>query len=146
LTVEVLGTEFNVNDRRGKTSVVLSSGKVKLAIPGQIDTSSVTMQPGERVQYAEKEVTQETVNTEVYTAWQNRQLMFDRTTLQEVAEILEDQYGYKVIITSQDLSQREISATEAIDVDDLDVLLKVIAKMYQVKLTKNNNTLRVEDT
>lgn len=146
LTVEVLGTEFNVNDRRGKTSVVLSSGKVKLAIPSQVDTSSVIMQPGERVQYTEKQITQEIVNTEVYTVWQNRQLLFDRTTLQEIAEILEDQYGYEVIITSQALSQREISATEAIDVDDFDVLLEVVAKMYQIKLIKDGNTLRVEDT
>ncbi|MEM6843879.1 MAG: FecR domain-containing protein [Bacteroidota bacterium] len=146
LTVEVLGTEFNVNDRRGKTSVVLNSGRVKLAIPSQVDTSSVMMQPGERVQYTEEQITQEVVNTEVYTVWQNRQLMFDRTTLQEIAEILEDQYGYEVIITGQDLSQREISATEAIDIDDLDVLLEVIAKMYQINLTKDGNTLRVNDS
>ena len=146
LTVEVLGTKFNVNNRRGKTSVVLSSGKVKLAIPSQSDTSSVTMQPGERVQYEDLKITQEVVNTEVYTAWQKHQLIFDRTTLQEIAEVLEDEYGYKVIIESKNLSQREISATKAISIENLETLLEIISKMYQVTLKKDGNTLRVKDT
>lgn len=52
LTVEVLGTSFNVNTRHEETKVFLEEGKVKL----NFETSSeeILMEPGELVTYSQK--------------------------------------------------------------------------------------------
>ena len=52
LTVEVLGTSFNVNARHEETKVFLEEGKVKL----NFETSSeeILMEPGELVTYSQK--------------------------------------------------------------------------------------------
>lgn len=47
LSVEVLGTEFNVNNRRGKTQVVLNAGKVRLTSDTTLE-KEIIMAPGER--------------------------------------------------------------------------------------------------
>jgi ferric-dicitrate binding protein FerR (iron transport regulator) len=50
LYVEVLGTTFNVNARRGKVKVVLNTGKVKLKPKGSSDT--LTMHPEDLVEFS----------------------------------------------------------------------------------------------
>ncbi len=48
LTVQVLGTEFNVNTRRGRTQVVLDDGQIELQLPSE---QKAAMKPGDLVEY-----------------------------------------------------------------------------------------------
>src|SRR5690606_22589795 len=80
--VEVLGTRFNVRNRRHATEVVLNSGKVKLNFGGK---EEVLMEPGDLVEYSAKtqSYAHKQVNSETYTSWRNHVLTFDESTLDE---------------------------------------------------------------
>ena len=72
LTIEVLGTEFNVSTRRGRTRVVLDAGRVKLQLPTK--ATATTMNPGELIEYTplENEIRKEHVDTEIFTSWRRK--------------------------------------------------------------------------
>ena len=104
LNVEVLGTEFNVRQRPENTAVLLKSGKVRLNLRNQPDT--LNMSPGELVtlRSQSRRLDKEAVNPEAYTSWTKRRLDFDGTTLRKIARIIEETYGYEVVIRGRKLS------------------------------------------
>jgi transmembrane sensor len=111
LDVAVLGTEFNVNTRRGTISVTLHEGKVALKTP-DAKVAGATMKPGEQaVLKPGSQLNLQKVNTALFTSWKDEKLIFDRTPLQEIALVIEDIYGYQVVIQDQNLQKREFTGT-----------------------------------
>ncbi len=145
LSVEVLGTEFNVSKRREDTQVVLASGKVKVAIPHPSDTTQVLMQPGELVNYSsdDQKIAQQMVNTELHTAWKNRKFMLDNTSLGEIALFLEDYYGFEVAL-SDELKGLRLSATAEFTTEDEEVILSAISEIYNIQVQRNGKRLTLE--
>lgn len=146
VSVEVLGTEFNVNNRRQKTEVVLSSGKVKLS-NHLIPDKEVYMEPGDLAALSteQPEIIQQKVEPEKYISWINNKLILDNTSLQTVAELLEDHYGFKVMVEGDGLANRKFSATTTITLDDEDMLLDLIEKSFNVQVTKNGQQILIRD-
>lgn len=138
VSVEVLGTRFNVNNRHEKTEVVLRSGKVKLNIK---DSEHIDMNPGERLSYSEKtrEVEKVVVDPEKYTAWKNKQLIFNESSLAEIALVLEDNYGYQVRFEDPGLKQLQFTGT--VPTDKLEVLFSMLSKAFDIKIEKKDKTL-----
>lgn len=138
VSVEVLGTRFNVNNRHEKTEVVLRSGKVKLNIN---DSEHIDMNPGERLSYSEKtrEVKKVAVDPEIYTAWKNKQLIFNESSLAEIASVLEDNYGYQVRF--QDPGLKQLQFTGTVPTDKLEVLLSMLSKAFGIKIEEKDKIL-----
>lgn len=136
--VEVLGTQFNVNNRRGKTRVVLNSGKVKF---NASNNQNATLEPGDMVEYSKEnhELTLQKVDPDLHSSWRNQKLKFDDTSLIELAEILEDNYGLKVIINNQDLYNKKI--TGEISAENVDVILKAVSGLFKIKISRSGNTI-----
>ncbi len=136
LNVEVLGTTFNVKDRRGTTDVVLSSGSVLLR--KQADQAQVlTMRPGDRVRlhHAEKfEVTQVPEPT-VYTSWKDNEIYFDDQTLGAIQQELAD--SYNVSLRFADPSLAKLRFTGSAPTNDLTILLKTIQKSFDLTLNQD---------
>ena len=134
--IEVLGTEFNVNSRHKITQVVLNSGKVKLNYKAK---ESVMMVPGELVEYAEGDETfkRKTVNPGRYTSWRNNQLIFKQTPLHEVIQLLEDNYGLKVVVTNKDIRNKTFTAT--LPTDDAEVVLKALSKSFKLTVRREDH-------
>lgn len=132
--VEVLGTAFNVNSRRGNTQVVLKSGQVKLNLDPQQPGQEVLMQPGELVEYvpAKDQVTRKKVNPEVYSSWRNNKLIFMDTPLSEISRLLEDNYGYTVHISDPAVAAEGFTAVYP--ADKITVLLKALEKAFEVEI------------
>lgn len=67
--VEVLGTEFNINNNEKHTMVVLNSGKIRLTAPNE----SLKMNPGDVVEYqtGTKSLIRKRGNSNRYTSWTN---------------------------------------------------------------------------
>lgn len=140
LTIKVLGTEFNVSTRRGRTQVVLDAGKVQLQLP--TDSKGTTMNPGELVEYAslKNEIRKENVDTEIFTSWRRHLLKFDDTPLDEVALIIEDNYGVEV--TFEDPNLRIIRVTGEISDENLETLLVALSKLFDLNIEHSKNTVR----
>lgn len=144
MDVEVLGTKFNVFNRDHKTSVVLNSGKVKVNISADQDTSSVLMQPDEALEYSRKDhsVARKQVNAEALTSWRRKVLVFENTPLYKVGEMIEHAYGLRVIF-SQDVDKNEKLAG-TVPSESLDDLLSVLAKSSNLNIFKNRNEIWIE--
>jgi ferric-dicitrate binding protein FerR (iron transport regulator) len=137
LNVEVLGTAFNVNSRRGITRVVLNSGKVQLHTQDATNKGSLVMKPGELVEFSEEAnaFTKKIVDPEVYTSWRNHKLLFSDNTLQEIAQVLEDNYGLEILIQDPLLKERKL--TGEIPSTDEQTVLEVLCESLNIRYTKN---------
>ena len=145
--VEVLGTRFNVNSRRRETKVVLSAGKVKLNIQRdtQHDHKEVLMKPGELVAVRESkhEVEKRIVDPSQYTAWTENKLVFDKTPVAIIQQLIEDNYGLEVLIENPSLLSKEF--TGAAPADDLDILLGKLSVVYNLTVTRRGNEILLEE-
>ena len=139
VNVEVLGTEFNVSTRKSRTRVVLSSGKVKLNIKEAQQTDQVTLKPGELVELTDQapEYLKKPVNTQVYTSWRNKVLIFDNTPLPEVVLNLKDTYGLDVQLVDASLSEMKVSGSTPID--NLEVFFAGLSKTFGLQITQTGN-------
>jgi ferric-dicitrate binding protein FerR (iron transport regulator) len=143
--VEVLGTEFNVSDRKSGTRIVLSSGKVRLHLNEGELSRQIIMKPGELVEVSQatKAPAIKRVNPVHYTSWKNKELVFDNTPLREIALMLQETYGLETIITDGELANKKVSGT--IPVENVDVLLEALSLSFQLKITRNQNKVTVEN-
>jgi ferric-dicitrate binding protein FerR (iron transport regulator) len=132
LNVEVLGTSFNLKTREKGTEIVLNSGKVQLNLK---DTSRIQMIPGDFVKYKSqnKSIIKQQVDPSRLSAWKDGQLIFEETSLQEIAEILEDTYGYEIRIQNVSLLDKEISGT--VPTDNMELLLALISTSINAEFT-----------
>ena len=140
LEVEVLGTKFNVNSRRGKTQVVLQEGKVKLDMSG----GPMVMKPGELVEFAgSRETTvKKKVDADNYSAWKNNRLVFSRTSLSEITQLLEDNYGYKVVLDDPELADRKFTGT--CSSENLDELFEKLSIVFELDIRKSTNVISIQ--
>ncbi|AUD06211.1 FecR family protein [Spirosoma pollinicola] len=111
LDITVLGTQFNVNTRRGSTAVTLVEGKVQLSKPDEPEGRIIEMKPG---QFAATKPTVEAVEIrdekpDVHTSWVEHQFIFDNTALSDIAQQLQDTYGLKLVFEDADLANRRFT-------------------------------------
>jgi ferric-dicitrate binding protein FerR (iron transport regulator) len=138
LTVEVLGTKFNVAHRRNRTTVVLSEGKVKLTANAGTK-KSLLMQPGDYIELSEKDTifNRKTVSPEKYIVWKENELFFENAPLPEVLQKVEDYYGVKILL--QDTTVAGKRFTSSLPNNNLDVVLKSIASVYHLEVSRKQN-------
>lgn len=136
--VQVLGTRFNVNHRRGNTQVTLEEGKVKL-VSGEKEV--IMQRPGEQIHVtaASGALEHKIVNPEEFKAWTENKLVFDHTPLSEVVRIIHDHYGTEVVLL--DSAHRRRAFTGTLPNNDLDVMLRAIATAYNITIEKQNDRI-----
>jgi ferric-dicitrate binding protein FerR (iron transport regulator) len=133
--VEVLGTTFNVLNRRGKTQVVLNSGRVRLTSDDTRE-KAITIEPGELAELSRGQdvfITRQ-VNPILYTSWTSNQLSFQQSTLKEIMQTLEDNYGYRVENRVSEIEDQTFTGT--IPTVDLDTVLYVLSEAYGADFKK----------
>lgn len=140
LTVSVLGTSFDIRERRGKTEVVLQTGSIKIAFPGNVH-SDVVLVPGDHLTYlhAAKKVIKTTVEPEDYSAWKEQVLLLKNPTLEEIVYYLEDTYGKKIIIEDKKLAGRVIEGP--IRLNNLENTLFIISTVLNVETIQKDNRI-----
>jgi ferric-dicitrate binding protein FerR (iron transport regulator) len=136
--VQVLGTTFNVYNRKSKVEVVLNTGKIKLQVEGK---EGVIMKPGE---LAELKISSEGydirgVDPSIYSSWTNKKLIFKNTQISEIARIIEDTYGLEVVVSDEKLKHQKVSGT--IINQSLDGLLYAISETVEMKVIKENKRI-----
>lgn len=134
VVVEVLGTEFNVNDRRSRTQVMLQSGKIRLGIGGvESERQKIVMASGEYVEVnkANEIVARKKVDAGKYVSWKNHRLVFNDTPLEEILHLLEDNYGIVSVVNDDKILKEKFTAEYPSD--NIEILLKALEKSFRIK-------------
>ncbi len=139
LTIEVLGTEFNVVNRNGHESVFLKEGRIKA---GLCDGTSIMMRPRDFLTLEGGKPMLKPVAADSLTAWQQQKLIFDKTPLKAVKRILEDQYGVHVSLTP---AIEDSMITAIVPNDNLDVLLRALKATSDYDVVRDRDSIRITD-
>lgn len=133
LDVAVLGTAFNVYNRKHRVEVLLESGKINITGAGWASKAgSLEMHPGEMISIDDigKKITR--MEPAEFTSWKSGRLIFKNTPLYKVAAILEENYGFHVQWKSTNLQMERFSGS--CPLDNTAILLAAIRSVYNDQL------------
>lgn len=139
-SIEVLGTRFNVRERRDKTEIVLEQGRIKVTFKTSAEPA-IMLQPGQiiTIDAHKQKVISTTTTPEEYTAWKNKKMILTNATLKEIVEYLEDNFGNRIILTDPGLENRRIEGT--FKLDNLDDALLFLSKALNLNIVQQDSTL-----
>ncbi|MCF6404654.1 FecR domain-containing protein [Chitinophaga filiformis] len=135
-TIKVLGTAFNINTYDSNIATTLVHGKVMVLHGGD----STYLQPGQQLiskaPYDNVQVNK--VDTEIYTAWKDGELIFDGTTLEDICRRLERVYNYTIILPEGKVRERKIEASLP-QYREISSITQLLEKMTDVHFNINQN-------
>lgn len=143
--IKVLGTSFNVKDRTSLFRIVLQEGRIEFLETASGNTHIAV--PGDALTQDHKSqlIVKSKTLPRKHSAWLNKKLIFDNTTLREIGNIILDEYGYELVFKQQDLSEKEISGT--IENVGLDELMYALSNTLNIQLEiKSNQSIEVSKT
>lgn len=136
LHIEVLGTRFNVKERRGTTDVYLVKGKVRI----NGNHIRQILKPDELLSY-QSPSSYHKITTAAYShiAWLNHKMMVHNTSLKDVLENFEDVFGKKIILPDDSLYHKAIDGT--IVMENEENTLFILSAITNCKVVKRNNQI-----
>lgn len=140
ITVEVLGTSFDIRHRRGKTEVALQTGTIKVSFKDK-RTKDIIMKPGNMLAYSPKEekIETTTISAENFSAWKEKKLILNDPTAAEIVQYLEDNFGKEIILEDAELGKRKIEGP--ILLTNLDDALFILSTVLNTKIIKKDSTI-----
>lgn len=113
LTIEVLGTSFNINAYQTNPYVnaTLVEGSIRLHLPEKQETLLLQPQHNFRLDKLSDEISVQQVNTDIYTAWVNGEFIFRNQPLHEIFSQLERWYDFKIIYESPDIGKMRFTGS-----------------------------------
>lgn len=136
LDVEVLGTTFNVDNSERVTRVVLNTGSVTVTLHAEEGREKVHLSPGEMIAYQKTEgrMVKQAVDPAAYASWKNAAFHFDRISVEDIAQTLEERYGYHVTVADPALRKKLFTAR--LDSADVDVLVAAMEKALSMRAVR----------
>lgn len=141
-SIQVLGTQFNVIDRNTRSCIVLKSGSIKLSLAGKEE--QVYLRPGDMVQVNKSgsEVTgKQVVNPENYSSWTHGRWQLDGTSLEEMLQKIEENYGVTVLVENRELLAKRASGSIPLASTQAQTLIEDIANLFELQFVKKDNKL-----
>ena len=140
LKVEVLGTTFDVRNRRDKTDVILKTGKVKVAFFNK-KHADILMHPGEMLVFEDGTDRVKKLNTDpnIQTAWVDKKMILESATVNTIIQYLEDNYGYKIILKDTAIGNKRMEGT--LMLDNIKDVLFVLSTSLEIKIEKQDSTI-----
>jgi ferric-dicitrate binding protein FerR (iron transport regulator) len=141
LSVEVLGTQFNVNNVGDKIAVVLQEGSVKLNItelPGQTPTQ-LYLRPGEALHYNKTDgaYTKSKTDAEKAGAWTRGQLVMDDYTVADAIQFMQQVFDRHVTVKDKKTLQYSISGSMPISYN-ADTMLIQFEKAFNTRFFRQD--------
>ena len=145
LTVEVLGTAFNVNTRQATTKVFLEEGKVKLNLEDE-KSSELYLKPGEVMTYSAKKkllIRPQKIADELQISWKRGILTFKDTPLKMILEKLAETNNFEFEIEGTELAERKFSLS--LPNDNMELAMSLLRKTINREITKKGNKFIIQD-
>ncbi len=133
VTVEVLGTEFNISSysEDAEIKTVLIEGSV--AMRNSYDTNDkIVLKPGTKGAWNRTSRTTRTedVDIELYTSWTKGELVFRDTPFDEALIKLERKYNVTIKNHNTQLRDKKLNARFSIEVESIEDVLKSIGEIF----------------
>ncbi|MGV3505389.1 MAG: FecR family protein [Adhaeribacter sp.] len=143
LYVEVLGTSFNVYNRRKEIQVVLKEGKV--ALSEEHSHHTMLLKPGDLVSYqgGDPAFVKKQVNPEDYLAWKKNLLSFREESLGNIFRLLADNYNLQITAEDPAILHRKFTGT--VPAGDLSILFAGLQEGHHLKIIQTGNKILVKD-
>lgn len=145
LTVEVLGTSFNVTAWEEETGVFLEEGEINVKLENS-DAREVRLEPGELLRYSAKEQKLEPprrVANELEVSWKHGMLEFVETPLEDILQRLASPNNLSYTISSATLAKREF--TLRIPTEDMGTALDLLSKLTGTNIEQVNDELVIQE-
>lgn len=143
LTVEVMGTVFNVNTRQAATEVFLEEGKVNVDL--EETEEDIMMDPGELVTYSVKthrSQKRKIVQEEAPASWKDGTIILQDSPLLKIIEKLEEIHGITVKVENRALLEKRY--TYHMPVNNLDTAILIMEASIGQPLERTDGTLIIK--
>ncbi|WP_162852580.1 FecR domain-containing protein [Dinghuibacter silviterrae] len=133
VSVEVLGTTFTIRERRGRVSVALLEGSVRVR--------GLVLHPGESVDIKGDRTRVVAVAglDNPPQAWTAHKMVASGMTVQEIMEEYEDTYGYHIVLDNPALAAKRIDGTLSLDTEDN--VLYMLANILNCNIDKQGKVI-----
>ncbi|HJT72961.1 MAG TPA: FecR domain-containing protein [Chitinophaga sp.] len=142
LDITVLGTRFNVKNRRTATEISLVEGSLRI---NQTGTGALlrVLKPGDAFIYDSTSHELKSLERKAVAnkAWTNNEIDLDGYTLEDILHILEDTYGYEITLQAPELAQKRLSGT--IPAHNAEDILFVLKKVFNLRINQKSNHLTI---
>ncbi len=138
LTVEVLGTVFNVKNRQEQTKVFLEEGKVLIEME-ENDGAKIEMLPGELISYSKKQqkiIEKRKGNSKENTSWKNGIIRFEDIPLVEILAEISTIYGIQFKIEEGTVADQLLSG--GVPTQDKEIMLSTLTEVFSVEITQSD--------
>ena len=140
--IEVLGTQFNVNTREGRTLVMLEEGKIKLTSKESKQGPKI-MKPGQLADYQpSRKMIISDIDPTKYRRWLKGYFSVDDLSLAEVITEVERIYGLEVQL-EDGKTQGKGLVTGVLPIQNIDELILTFETLYNVTITRKDGTLYI---
>lgn len=144
--VRVLGTKFNVNTREDNsaTEVVVETGKVAFYLSDKTKKQYVELRKGEKAllnKTEEKIVKSEAIEVG-YFSHKTKTLVFEKTEMSTVVEVLNSIFGTKILLMNQDIGHCRLTAT--FQDQDIETILGVIGDTFGLEIKYGIDATSIE--
>ena len=147
LSVEVLGTSFNINSRGSQIAVVLQQGSIKVEIDegNARQKTQMYLKPGEMLSYNKKlgDYAKREVKPEKFDSWATGKLVMDNYTLGQAAIFMQQVFGAKLLMPDSTLINSKISGSMPI-IYDVDTMLVQFGKVFKVRFQRKDNDIWIQ--
>ncbi|MBU2904339.1 DUF4974 domain-containing protein [Arenibacter algicola] len=139
LDIQVYGTKFNVSNypEDRDTEVVLVEGSVGLRESSleNGNKAEVYLKPGYMGVYnkSDNNISQEEVNTSIYTSWMNGNLVFRNSSFENIIQKLQRHYNVVIINNNEKLANETFNATIETQHETIEQVFNYFNKVYQIE-------------
>lgn len=139
--VEVLGTIFNIKDRRDKSVISLEEGSIQLITDKNKVLTKITPGQVAIVTKDKKMSVASDNNVRFRSSWQFNEYHFEHTSITDIAEMIQDNYGYHTVIDAKLITTKFL--TGDLTAKSIQDFIKVISVAMNVNIEMKGNTIYI---
>jgi ferric-dicitrate binding protein FerR (iron transport regulator) len=137
VTVEVLGTAFNVKNRGDSIEIIVEEGRVMV----KYQDKKIGLKKGEIVviKKGQQQAQKKPVEDALYNYYRTHAFICDETPVWKLVKSLNEVYNTNIIIENQSLNNKLVSAV--LEMDSPDRVLEVVALALDFKIIKTDSAI-----
>lgn len=139
LQVQVLGTTFNIKERRRQIAISLLEGRIQVS--GKRQQQPVILNKGQVIQYgvATAKTTVIPRLTNQPQAWADGKIIATGMSVQDIIDNYEDTYGYRIVLDNPAFAKKTIDGTISIGTEDN--LLFMLANILNADIERQGKVI-----